>query len=394
MKFLSGKKMPAFLIPVCDIVAAGLCLLVFAYFHHVRPSAGENDITKLPQSVIPQGNAYAQYGSETDSPDETDDFSVTTADGDYTVTTAPSESDSDSETETGAITDAPEDTSKGGTSETEPPRNTDAPASSETTPAQTEPPYDLSGWGYKWPEKFSIDNKVTATDTSYKSHNLNVTIKKYEENGMTYYVQDIYMRYIDNLKTAFAQDTYGRAYLENQQTMSSSHNAICSINADYYANRESGVLIRNYVCYRDVPKGDVCALYYDGTMKNFTKSEFDTETELNNGVYQTFTFGPALITNGTRNSGFSGYVAGVHPRSGIGYFEPGHYCFVLVDGRQDGYSVGATLDEFALIFEKLGCKQAYNLDGGQSSMMFYRSELVNQPYEGGRKTSDIVYICD
>ena len=44
--------------------------------------------------------------------------------------------------------------------------------------------------------------------------------------------------------------------------------------------------------------------------------------------------------------------------------------------------------------EELGCQVAYNLDGGQTSTMTFGDEIANQPYKGGRLTSDIIYISD
>jgi exopolysaccharide biosynthesis protein len=67
---------------------------------------------------------------------------------------------------------------------------------------------------------------------------------------------------------------------------------------------------------------------------------------------------------------------------------------VVVDGRQEGYSVGMTLSELSQLFYDLGCNAAYNLDGGAASKMVYLDGFVNQPYNGGRSTGDIVYIRD
>ena len=44
--------------------------------------------------------------------------------------------------------------------------------------------------------------------------------------------------------------------------------------------------------------------------------------------------------------------------------------------------------------DELGCKAAYNLDGGQSSMLWYNGEMVSTPYKGGRPVGDIVYLKD
>ena len=74
------------------------------------------------------------------------------------------------------------------------------------------------------------------------------------------------------------------------------------------------------------------------------------------------------------------------------YFEPGHYCFITVDGRQSGYSRGLEIDRFAQLFADLGCTVAYNLDGGQSSVMTFNQQVYNQPYLGGRNSGDILLI--
>ena len=91
---------------------------------------------------------------------------------------------------------------------------------------------------------------------------------------------------------------------------------------------------------------------------------------------------------------FNSSVTSVNPRSAVGYYEPGHYCFVVVDGRQKGYSKGMTMSELSQLFFDLGCTVAYNLDGGKSAEMVFMGETVSQPFEGGRSTSDILYIAD
>lgn len=71
-----------------------------------------------------------------------------------------------------------------------------------------------------------------------------------------------------------------------------------------------------------------------------------------------------------------------------------HYLFVIVDGRSSGYSRGMTLTEFADLFKELGATEAYNLDGGGSSTMYFQGRVVNNPLGKGqeRGVSDIIYI--
>jgi exopolysaccharide biosynthesis protein len=76
----------------------------------------------------------------------------------------------------------------------------------------------------------------------------------------------------------------------------------------------------------------------------------------------------------------------------IGYYEPGHYAFVIVDGRTKYYSEGMTFTEVSAFMAELGCKVAYNLDGGQSAQMVLEDNLVNMPANGGRRVGDIIYL--
>ncbi len=258
--------------------------------------------------------------------------------------------------------------------------------------------YDMSGFAYQWPEVFAKDNTVTITENSYKSHDVSITITEHIRDNMAYYVADIYVRSLDSFRSAFAKGTYPEprsAQTDSVQNMAAENNAILAINADYCEIRYSGILYRNGVLYRDVDKDDVAAITYDGVMSTYTNEEFRalSQEQLDN-IWQTSTFGPALLRDGEPISGYTGSIAGANPRSGLGYYEPGHYCFVQCDGRQDGYSIGMTMDEFAVLMDSLGCTEAYNLDGGTSSEMVFNGERVNQPYNGGRYSSDVFYICE
>ena len=248
-------------------------------------------------------------------------------------------------------------------------------------------------WGDVFPDKFT-DGEVIKTDSSYMSENVNVTMTMVQENGVTYYMQDIYIRSIENLQSAFAEDTYGKAVTDWVLDMAVENNAVTAINGDYYGVESGGVVIRNGVLYRDDANSDVLVLYYNGTMKAFSAAEFDADLEMANGAYQAWNFGPVLVEDGTALTSFSSRISSANPRTAIGYVEPGHYVFITVDGRQAGYSSGMTLKQLAETMEDLGCQVAYNLDGGQTSTMTFGDEIANQPYKGGRLTSDIIFITD
>lgn len=74
----------------------------------------------------------------------------------------------------------------------------------------------------------------------------------------------------------------------------------------------------------------------------------------------------------------------VHPRTAVGVSRDGRYLFMLViDGRQAGYSAGATLGEVAVWLVRFGASDGLNLDGGGSTAMVRgengRAVVLNRP---------------
>jgi Phosphodiester glycosidase len=74
-----------------------------------------------------------------------------------------------------------------------------------------------------------------------------------------------------------------------------------------------------------------------------------------------------------------------NPRTAIGWTSNGRVLLVVIDGRQPRWSVGSTLRELAETMRKLGAVDALNLDGGGSSTMVVRGELVNRPSDGQQR---------
>ncbi len=85
----------------------------------------------------------------------------------------------------------------------------------------------------------------------------------------------------------------------------------------------------------------------------------------------------------------------VHPRTAVGISDDGQYIyFVVIDGRQDGYSIGATLKETAEWLKKVGASEGLNLDGGGSTTMVIRTtdgspDVLNRPVGFGNKPNTL-----
>ena len=52
---------------------------------------------------------------------------------------------------------------------------------------------------------------------------------------------------------------------------------------------------------------------------------------------------------------------------------------LVVDGRQFGYSLGATMEDCADILLQYGAVTAGACDGGSSSVIAYNGEIINEP---------------
>ena len=159
-------------------------------------------------------------------------------------------------------------------------------------------------------------------------------------------------------------------------------------------------MIRNGVVYRDeAGSEDVLCIYADGSMKVVEPSTVTAQELVNQGVWQAFSFGPGLVSEGkvsVSTNAEVGRAMASNPRTAIGLIDNNHYLFVVSDGRTQE-SEGLSLYQLAQFMKSLGAKTAYNLDGGGSSTMVFQGSLINKPTTSGRdirerKVSDIVYI--
>ncbi|MCF7825594.1 MAG: phosphodiester glycosidase family protein [Candidatus Marinimicrobia bacterium] len=104
--------------------------------------------------------------------------------------------------------------------------------------------------------------------------------------------------------------------------------------------------------------------------------------------------GPRIIRNGVSSvewveeSVGSSFAQDRHPRTAVGFSEDSTTVFfVTVDGRQGDYSVGMSLFELADYMLEWGIYQAVNLDGGGSTTMVVRGNVVNSPSDAGGERS-------
>ena len=246
----------------------------------------------------------------------------------------------------------------------------------------------------------SLSAESVVTADSYSDGNISIVITEERVGDTTVYVADVTLRSADYLRTAFAENTYGRNVTDTTSTIAESVNAILAINGDYYGAQQSGYVIRNGVLYRSTAEkgAEDLVIYRDGSFAIIQESEVTAQALLDSGAWNVLSFGPALVENGEIAVSVDdevGRAKASNPRTAIAVIDELHYLFVVSDGRTDE-SEGLSLYELAVFLQSKGAQIAYNLDGGGSSTMVFNGQVVNNPTSGRgikeRSVSDIVYI--
>lgn len=356
------KPMPLYLLILLDLALIGIALLVFAYFHHVRPKEEVAVGTLTTRAYARPTAALQNTPVPENTPAPTVVFEKATEE----------EAGSPDQTPKAAVTPVP---------------------TPEPTPEPTPDPVGYFGTRFK--DKFTTGEVISEKDR-YVSENVSVTVTKHKENGTVYHLADIYVRDISSFRTLFADDKFGKGYSESTYKADLRADSILTISGDFYGLRNYGVIVRNGQLYRTMKNAicDWCVLYWDGTMECYRPGPVDTDAIIEKGAYQSWYFGPMLLDeNGQPMTVFNSNVEKANPRCAIGYFEPGHYCFIVVEGRTKS-SKGMSLSELSNLMFTLGCKAAYNLDGGETAQMVFDDRTQNELLNNGRKCSDFVMITE
>ncbi len=369
--------------------------------------------TEASQSGTQIINAVADTNTNTNTDTDAD------ADADADTSTSTSTS-----TSTDSITDTVTDTSTKTKTKTEPKidANTSTDISTDTdtnsntgTDADADTSADSGADTSTSADTDPDTSKSIITDTetktvsvpemsssSYSDGNISIKTTEYRENDTDIYVADISLSSADYLKTAFADNTYGKNIKAETSVIAAEHNAIIAVDGDFYGARNGGYVMRNGTIYREISfssSQEDLVIYSDGSFGIVTEGSTTPSGLLESGALQVLSFGPGLVDNGeiivTANDEVA-VASASNPRTAIGIMDNLHYIMVVSDGRTKE-SKGLTLYDLAAFMKRLGVITAYNLDGGGSATMYFNGNVINNPTENGRqfverRISDIVYI--
>ena len=258
----------------------------------------------------------------------------------------------------------------------------------------------------KFADKF-VTGAPVLTATSYQTDRVAIFIHQELDESRTitdhtfvYYMADVYFQNMEDFRSGAAKSWKQKWDNDMLVDVAKRNGAIFAVSGDFTLTRKEGLVTRNGEVLRTEhdPKRDVGVIYLDGHMETYTAQNAPVEqltTDPN--VWQILGFGPELLDeNGQPKTSFNdpSKVSRANIRNCVGYFEPGHYCFVYVQPyktRKDGTCLD--MASLSKLMHSLGCVRAYNLDGGGTAGMYFNGKLVSDKGMGQtRRNHDIYYI--
>jgi len=171
------------------------------------------------------------------------------------------------------------------------------------------------------------------------------------------------------------------------------NNALIGVNASGFADYGGhgnggtviGLLVADGRVYNKPLGGEYIMIGFDRD-NNLRIGKFNDISMFRDAVE----FRPALVVNGEKvvkdSAGW-----GLQPRTAIGQSRKGEVMLLVIDGRQVGYSIGATMEQCADIMLQHDALTAAAVDGGSSSIMVYNDKVLTRPSNGyalGRRVPD------
>jgi exopolysaccharide biosynthesis protein len=239
------------------------------------------------------------------------------------------------------------------------------------------------------------------TDTGYRDDTIIVEIQEVKQDDSIYHVAYVKIATPSQLRTAVAGDLNSTRTAPTT-TLAKSVNAVVAVNGDFYSKYTGGYIVRQGQTVRKKVSDNYDLLLIDENA-DFHLLPAGKQTQQNaivtllqtHQIVNAFFFGPSLVMDGnlcdiSQEYGWNPY--GQEPRAAIGQIGPLTYAIVTVDGRIDE-SAGVTLPTLAKFMAQIGCQQAYNLDGGNSSALVYHNQLLSIKGVEERSVNDIVYFA-
>jgi len=251
----------------------------------------------------------------------------------------------------------------------------------------------------------NLSQKKDAETEVIVSNKNDKTIERFEVNSNKFTGYVLIINDATRVKVGYSE----KLELEGQTTseIAENNDAIAAINGGGFTDEATGslwtgtgakptgiIMSNGDPKYNDLSSDDeqreVVAITEDGVL---LVGSYSLNELIQHKAKEAVSFGPALIVDGQKaiTNGDGGW--GIAPRTAIGQRKDGAIILLVIDGRQTN-SIGATLKEVQDVLYEYGAHNASNLDGGSSSTMYYKGEVINSPSDslGERAVPSAIYV--
>lgn len=236
-------------------------------------------------------------------------------------------------------------------------------------------------------------------DLAYEDPTIKVSIELGREENCDYWIADIQITDPAQLRTA-AADGFSSTMAMDGQKLARRVNAVLAIDGDYFCYTGSGYILRQGQLYLNKLNGDRDVLLVD-ELGNFHGRHLAEDGSITGSVrgrkiINAFYFGPLLVENGEVCPDVTGQdMAAREKRQRMCIAQVGelHYKAICCAAPARG-SAGMTLEQFAAFVARQDVLIAYNLDGGDSTMMIFQNRKINDVKNNStRDICDIIYFA-
>ncbi len=251
----------------------------------------------------------------------------------------------------------------------------------------------------------NLSQKKDAETEVIVSNKNDKTIERFEVNSNKFTGYVLIINDSTRVKVGYSE----KLEIEGQTTSEIAENngAIAAINGGGFTDEATGslwtgtgakptgiIMSNGEIKYNDLSSDDeqreVVGITEDGVL---LVGSYSLNELIQHKAKEAVSFGPALIVDGQKaiTNGDGGW--GIAPRTAIGQRKDGAIILLVIDGRQTN-SIGATLKEAQDVLYEYGAYNASNLDGGSSSTMYYKGEVINSPSDslGERAVPSAIYV--
>lgn len=238
------------------------------------------------------------------------------------------------------------------------------------------------------------------SEAGYEDETITVAMERIEVDDATYNVARVRIADASQLRTALADPVKAKK-TNKVSAIAKNYHAVVAIGGDYFTKDTYGYVVRQGEVFRKNPSNKRDMLVIDGNgdfhiLPQSNPAALKTLMEAEAGITNVFNFGPALVIDGQVQTMPEDYKYNIHrkePRCAIGQTGSLEYLLVVVDGRRKD-SDGCTCADLAQFMADQGCTMAYNLDGGNSALMYFHGDnYSDKSVKAERSVSDIIYFA-